>query len=1198
MDNGLHVFKIAASILITCALITAGVLSWRYFKTASEANNQNMTDIEQQFAQSGLNKYNGVTVTGAEVVNAVNKYKDDYQIKIKNISGRLYYYGQADTTGETINDPATLQDKTLESYVNPTQLYYASLYAGNNVIGVYFNAKTDSDGTAVDEESASAIKSDLRNNILKMFMNSFGSDAEADYVNANYSNILSRIRGTTSTTKWGQAGANNDKYNGETFREILIYVLQAYADEIKANMNATTTAPTPPSGGESGGSGGGGSGGTGGGGTGGETGGTTPAPTPSEDVEPYKRALEQLLAGYVVRSEGGGLVLNSYEGMSDTLYATTIQESGSLIMSKAGRSTDTVGLTQAISFNAIDKDAIPASISTVYLSPNTMVNDGAFQADSHVASIIFTTESGGNGLSSNSFQNVGNVTFYVRKGTSAWNNVQTMATAQGLGTIDYGKSYPGLMGAGNVTIRDLDIESEKDGWVYEFVSKADHSKGLRILGYNGTLSGDVTIPSSLAVDGDVTVTEIASNALKQQGSIASITVPTSVKKIGSSAFENCGSLAEVKIGAADLIDMSAFKGCNNLGKVTIDGSALSTNSGKVTQYLSIFDDCKDDLAFKVQTNTNAYSFLKEYVDKHNSLYGTHYTISKSTYVLKRGSDFNKLIPSNTTAVKFCYDTAPSGAAIIDVDADGDGGVVAWMEGTTMKVSTQEAGTKVKTDIDCNGMFSNKIALTGIDLTALDASAAISMRQMFCNCKNLTTLNLSTFAPVMVTDFSQMFGSCENLQSLDLSKFHTYSARNMEAMFINCIRLQSINLRGVDTSRVTNMKYMFCNCKKLASLDARYLNTVNATDMYGMFDSCRGLTSINVSSFRTHNVKDFRYMFNSCEALPILDISNFTISDDAKTAYMVEYCKKLRTVRLPDMSKFEEGIFFNCGSLQSVNVPDKISFIGVRAFQNCYSLAQVTVKNANALANNVNGGYNTYKTSFHTCKDNLNFTVTEGGSAYTFLKDYVIKHNAEYGTHYTINGREPKQKTYVLKSGSDFDNLIPENATAVVFCYEKAPSGAAIIDVDADGDGGVVAWMDGTTMKVSTQKSGVKVQANANCADMFRYCSDIASIDFAWLDTSNVTDMSNMFDGCWDLRELDLSSFDTTNVKTMKECFVSNGILSLTLGDKFRFTDEPRVLRVAEWTNSAGQKFNVKYNEKVSLQSNKADTYTREPSIDV
>ena len=31
-----------------------------------------------------------------------------------------------------------------------------------------------------------------------------------------------------------------------------------------------------------------------------------------------------------------------------------------------------------------------------------------------------------------------------------------------------------------------------------------------------------------------------------------------------------------------------------------------------------------------------------------------------------------------------------------------------------------------------------------------------------------------------------------------------------------------------------------------------------------------------------------------------------------------------------------------------------------------------------------------------------------------------------------------------------------------------PSSKKIINVDADGDGGVVAWIDGTIMKVSTQ----------------------------------------------------------------------------------------------------------------------------------
>lgn len=142
MENGLNVFKIAASIIITCALISAGVLSWRYFQTASEANNQNMVDISEQFSQSGLKRYNGVTVTGAEVINAINKYKDEYQIKIKNVDGRIYYYGQKDSTGETITDESLTQDTSSGAYIKPIQLYYASLYSGSNVIGVYFSAKT------------------------------------------------------------------------------------------------------------------------------------------------------------------------------------------------------------------------------------------------------------------------------------------------------------------------------------------------------------------------------------------------------------------------------------------------------------------------------------------------------------------------------------------------------------------------------------------------------------------------------------------------------------------------------------------------------------------------------------------------------------------------------------------------------------------------------------------------------------------------------------------------------------------------------------------------------------------------------------------------------------------------------------------------------------------------------------------------
>ena len=65
----------------------------------------------------------------------------------------------------------------------------------------------------------------------------------------------------------------------------------------------------------------------------------------------------------------------------------------------------------------------------------------------------------------------------------------------------------------------------------------------------------------------------------------------------------------------------------------------------------------------------------------------------------------------------------------------------------------------------------------------------------------------------------------------------------------------------------------------------------------------------------------------------------------------------------------------------------------------------------------------------------------------------------------------KTKTFVIKetnttSGKQyFNNLIPDTATKVVFTDEAMPASATLIDVDADGDGGVVAWMEGTVMKV-------------------------------------------------------------------------------------------------------------------------------------
>ena len=81
----------------------------------------------------------------------------------------------------------------------------------------------------------------------------------------------------------------------------------------------------------------------------------------------------------------------------------------------------------------------------------------------------------------------------------------------------------------------------------------------------------------------------------------------------------------------------------------------------------------------------------------------------------------------------------------------------------------------------------------------------------------------------------------------------------------------------------------------------------------------------------------------------------------------------------------------------------------------------------------------------------------------------------------------KEMTFTLIDGYSFDNKIPNGATDVIFTDEVKPKDKEVIDVDADGDGGVVAWLDGdagTVMKVSTQVPGVKVQTAADSNYMF------------------------------------------------------------------------------------------------------------------
>ena len=95
---------------------------------------------------------------------------------------------------------------------------------------------------------------------------------------------------------------------------------------------------------------------------------------------------------------------------------------------------------------------------------------------------------------------------------------------------------------------------------------------------------------------------------------------------------------------------------------------------------------------------------------------------------------------------------------------------------------------------------------------------------------------------------------------------------------------------------------------------------------------------------------------------------------------------------------------------------------------------------------------------------------------------------------------PKEVTLEIKGWNngknEFHDAIPDTVTTVIFTDETMPADVALIDVDADGDGGVVAWTENneTVMKISTQIKGIKVQSVPYQDQMFNNKKNIQAIE--------------------------------------------------------------------------------------------------------
>ena len=293
---------------------------------------------------------------------------------------------------------------------------------------------------------------------------------------------------------------------------------------------------------------------------------------------------------------------------------------------------------------------------------------------------------------------------------------------------------------------------------------------------------------------------------------------------------------------------------------------------------------------------------------------------------KKYNDFNYLIPDTVTEVIFTDEAKPKTKEAINVDADGDSGVVAWLDddaGTVMKVSAQVPGVKVQAAKDSRYMFYNRNKLQKIDFKMLDTQNVTSMYRMFSNCYRLTSLDLTPLNTSKVTNMSQMFYDCSGLTSLDLTPLNTQNVTNMAKMFSGCSGLTSLDLSPLDTQEVTDMQCMFYDCSGLTNLDLTPLSTQNMTDMSDMFSGCSGLINLDLTPLDTQNVTDMGGMFNSCFGLTSLDLTSLNTSNITNMNYMFYRCYSLTSLDLTPLDTQNvtsmRDTFTNCSGLVSLDL---------------------------------------------------------------------------------------------------------------------------------------------------------------------------------------------------------------------------------------------------------------------------------------
>ena len=253
----------------------------------------------------------------------------------------------------------------------------------------------------------------------------------------------------------------------------------------------------------------------------------------------------------------------------------------------------------------------------------------------------------------------------------------------------------------------------------------------------------------------------------------------------------------------------------------------------------------------------------------------------------------------------------------------------------------------------DGIFAGCIGLTSVDIPETTISIG---EAAFYGCTGLSSIDI----PNSVTSIGgYAFRGCSSLSIVNFNASNcskmggteyggVYGTLKIQSVFLGCNSLTTINI-GDNVTLIPD--YAFSDCSSLTSITIP--NSVTSIGHYA-FQHCAGLTSINIPNCVTSIGS---YAFRGCTGLTSIEIPNCVTSIGS---YAFRDCSSLSAVNFnaSNCSKMGEmgyediysplgimSVFYNCNSLTTINIGDKVNLIPNYAFSRCTGLTNITIPNS-------------------------------------------------------------------------------------------------------------------------------------------------------------------------------------------------------------------------------------------------------------